>query len=70
MFLQKFQKNYLQMYKAIAYDKMRIAVLALDKQDRDVKYAALKEEVQDKFAEKYPEMLRLLMKQCISLKRK
>ncbi|WES36619.1 polyribonucleotide nucleotidyltransferase [Ruminiclostridium papyrosolvens DSM 2782] len=42
--------------KAFAYDKMRIAVLATDKQDRDAKVSELTEETQAALAEQYPEM--------------
>ncbi len=42
--------------KAFAYDKMRIAVLATDKQDRDAKVSELTEETQVALAEQFPEM--------------
>ncbi len=42
--------------KAFAYDKMRIAVLATDKQDRDAKVSELTEETQAALAEQFPEM--------------
>ena len=42
--------------KAIAYDEMRNAVLAVDKRDRDAKVSELTEKVQEQLAEKYPEM--------------
>ncbi len=42
--------------KAFAYDKMRIAVLATDKQDRDAKVSELTEETQTALAEQFPEM--------------
>ncbi len=42
--------------KAFAYDKMRIAVLATDKQDRDSKVSELTEETQAALAEQFPEM--------------
>ncbi len=42
--------------KAFAYDKMRIAVLATDKQDRDAKVSELTEETQATLAEQFPEM--------------
>lgn len=42
--------------KACAYDKMRIAVLATDKQDRDAKVSELTEETQATLAEQFPEM--------------
>lgn len=41
--------------KKLAYDKMREAVLATDKTDRDSKVAALTEEVQTALAETFPE---------------
>ncbi|WP_024834356.1 polyribonucleotide nucleotidyltransferase [Ruminiclostridium josui] len=42
--------------KEFAYDKMRIAVLATDKQDRDTKVSELTEETQAALAEQFPEM--------------
>ncbi len=42
--------------KGFAYDKMRIAVLATDKQDRDAKVSELTEETQAALAEQFPEM--------------
>ncbi len=42
--------------KAFAYDKMRIAVLATDKQDRDAKVSELTEETQAALVEQFPEM--------------
>jgi len=41
--------------KEIAYEKMREAVLAVDKTERDAKVAALTEEIQEKLAETFPE---------------
>ncbi|PYG87556.1 polyribonucleotide nucleotidyltransferase [Ruminiclostridium sufflavum DSM 19573] len=42
--------------KALGYEKMRSAVLAVDKQDRDQKVNELTEEVQAALAEEYPDM--------------
>jgi polyribonucleotide nucleotidyltransferase len=42
--------------KAFGYEKMRIAVLATDKQERDQKVAELTEETQAALAEQFPEM--------------
>lgn len=42
--------------KTLGYDKMRSAVLAVDKQDRDLKVSALTEEIQAALAEQYPDM--------------
>ncbi len=41
--------------KALSYDKMRQAVLAVDKTERDDKVAALTAEVQETLAERYPD---------------
>lgn len=45
-----------EVVKEFAYDKMRIAVLATDKQDRDAKVSQLTEETQAALAEQFPEM--------------
>lgn len=42
--------------KELGYDKMRTAVLAVDKRDRDTKVSALTEEIQEALAEQYPDM--------------
>jgi len=42
--------------KELAYDRMREAVLAVDKQVRDEKIEKLTQEVQEQLAESYPEM--------------
>ncbi len=42
--------------KSFAYDKMRVAVLATDKQDRDAKISELTTETQEALAEQFPEM--------------
>lgn len=42
--------------KALGYEKMRTAVLAVDKQERDAKVNALTEEIQNALAEQYPDM--------------
>ncbi len=42
--------------KSFAYDKMRVAVLATDKQDRDAKISELTAEAQEALAEQFPEM--------------
>lgn len=42
--------------KDFGYEKMRLAVLATDKQDRDQKISELTEEVQAALAEQFPEM--------------
>ncbi|QNU65300.1 polyribonucleotide nucleotidyltransferase [Ruminiclostridium herbifermentans] len=40
----------------LGYEKMRTAVLAVDKQERDLKVTALTEEIQAALAEQYPDM--------------
>ena len=42
--------------KEYSYDRMRDAVLAVDKQDRDEKISKLTEDVHEHFAETYPDM--------------
>ncbi|PNT93112.1 polyribonucleotide nucleotidyltransferase [Clostridium thermosuccinogenes] len=42
--------------KEFAYEKMREAVLAVDKQDRDAKIEKLTQEIQEHLAESFPEM--------------
>jgi polyribonucleotide nucleotidyltransferase len=42
--------------KALGYDKMRNAVLAVDKQDRDQKVSELTTETQEALAEQFPDM--------------
>lgn len=46
--------------KALAYDEMREAVLAVDKTDRDNKVDALTERIQEALAEQYPESTALI----------
>lgn len=53
-----------RLVKDFSYDKMRQAVLAVDKQDRDIKIANLTSEVVEYFSETYPEMQNFL-KECI-----
>lgn len=42
--------------KTLGYEKMRSAVLAVDKQDRDIKVSALTQEIQEALTEQYPDM--------------
>lgn len=56
--------------KAIAYEGMREAVLAVDKRDRDAKVEALNEKVQAELAEKYPEMTAMINEGMYKLEKK
>jgi polyribonucleotide nucleotidyltransferase len=56
--------------KEFAYGRMREAVLAVDKQDRDDKISKLTEEVQEKFAETYPDMKSKLNEAIYKLEKK
>lgn len=53
-----------------AYDKMREAVLAVDKQVRDNAVAQLTEEIQQHFAETYPDMATAIAEAVYKLERK
>ncbi|MDQ2085849.1 polyribonucleotide nucleotidyltransferase [Herbivorax sp. ANBcel31] len=56
--------------KEFAYDKMRKAVLAVEKQDRDENIAKLTEEVMEKFEEEFPEMEKEISKALYKLQKK
>lgn len=56
--------------KEFAYDRMREAVLAVDKQERDDKISTLSQDVQDHFAETYPEMKSVLADAIYKLEKK
>jgi len=53
-----------------AYGKMREAVLAVDKTDRDIKVSKLTEEVQLQLAEKFPDMSGLITEAIYKLEKK
>lgn len=56
--------------KSIAYEKMREAVLAVDKQDRDDKINSLTEEIQLQLAETYPESSSIIAEAIYKLEKK
>jgi len=56
--------------KAFSYERMREAVLATEKQDRDEKISKLTEDVQLNFGEKYPEMKSVLNEAVYKLEKK
>ncbi len=56
--------------KEFAYPKMREAVLAVDKQDRDNKIKTLTDDVKEHFAETYPEMESTLGEAVYKLEKK
>ncbi|HHV98681.1 MAG TPA: polyribonucleotide nucleotidyltransferase [Clostridiaceae bacterium] len=56
--------------KEYAYEKMRQAVLAVDKMERDKAVAALTEEIQQHFAEIYPEMQTTISEAIYKLEKK
>jgi polyribonucleotide nucleotidyltransferase len=56
--------------KEIAYEKMREAVLAVDKQDRDTKVKALTEEVSIALQEEFPESASLMKEALYKLEKK
>jgi len=56
--------------KAIAYEAMREAVLAVDKTERDAKVNQLVEYVNEQLAEKYPEMTELINEAMYKVERK
>jgi len=56
--------------KEYAYEKMRQAVLAVDKMERDKAVAALTEEIQQHFAEAYPEMQTTISEAIYKLEKK
>ena len=56
--------------KEYAYDKMRQAVLAVDKAERDKAVAALTEDIQQHFAEAYPDMQTTISEAVYKLEKK
>lgn len=56
--------------KALAYEEMREAVLAVDKRDRDDKLIALTDRVQKELAEKYPESMAMINEGIHTLEKK
>lgn len=56
--------------KEFAYSRMREAVLAVDKQDRDEKITTLTKDVQAHFAETYPEMTSVIADAIYKLEKK
>ncbi|MFA6308267.1 MAG: polyribonucleotide nucleotidyltransferase [Clostridia bacterium] len=56
--------------KAFAYDSMRQAVLAVEKQDSDLKIDNLSNEVQEKFKETYPDSSKLIAEAIYKLEKK
>jgi polyribonucleotide nucleotidyltransferase len=56
--------------KAIAYEGMREAVLAVDKRDRDAKVSALNEKVQAELSERYPDSTSVINEGMYKLEKK
>ena len=56
--------------KELAYDKMKVGVLAKDKQERDRNISAITKEVKEALAEKYPEQERLIDDSLYKLEKK
>ena len=56
--------------KELAYEKMKVKVLAVDKQERDRNISELTKEVKEALAEKYPEQERLIDDSLYKLEKK